>query len=426
MNPRKQSSSLPPFFTAVMAALRLDEPQPQALGLLSDPEWRQLLAFCDLAHITLPLANQCEALAPAWVQSRLKQNLADNRAHGIKIAEAYSEIAAALADASVDHLVFKGFTQCPDFASTLDIRMQSDIDLYCPRTSISAAQEVLQKLGYTADGTLEKYPADHLPEMTRPRGWRPTGYLYDPQMPPPVDLHYCFWNEAATRVAVEDVDAFWDRRQTRKLADLSFPALSAIDSLAFNALHILRDVLRGDWVLHHVYEVACFLHKRAEDALLWQAWSKQHGQSLRSLQAISFYLARRWFGCRCSPVVEREIEQLSPPVRRWLDKFWESPLAGMFAPNKHGLWLHLALLTTNKDRVRILAEALFPFRLPRLGAAAQTSTKTRRTRRFWPSQPHIRYVLHVIFRSAFHLKMIPGTLWRGLGWWYAQRSDKAA
>src|SRR6202012_3089925 len=167
--------------------------------------------------------------------------------------------------------------------------------------------------------TLEKYPSDHLPEMTRRRGWRPTGYLYDPEMPPPVDLHYCFWNEADTRVAVKGTDAFWERRETRNFSDLSFPALSTIDNLAFSALHIVRDVLRGDWVLHHVYEVACFLHSREEDAPLWQAWNKEHSRSLRSLQAISFYLARRWFGCRCSPVVEREIEQLPTPVRRWLD-----------------------------------------------------------------------------------------------------------
>lgn len=409
-----------------MAALQLDEPQPQELGRLSDSDWHELLAFCDLAHLTLPLARQWEAATPPWVRSRLKQNLADNCARHHKIAETYDEIAVAFSNAGVDHLVVKGFAQFPDFVATLDYRMQSDLDLCCPRTSIPAAQEVLQQLGYTSDRALEKHPADHLPEMTRHRGWQWRGNMYDPKMPPAVDLHYCFWNEAATRVAVEGVDAFWERREIRKLTNFSFPALSSIDNLAFNALHILRDVLRGDWVVHHVYEVACFLHKRAEDASLWQAWSEAHGQALRSLQAISFYLARRWFGCRCSPVVGREIEHLATPVRQWLDRFWQSPLTGMFDPNKHGLWLHLALLPTTKDKVSILPNALFPFRLPRLGAAGQGATKTRRTRRFWPSQPHIRYVLHLIFRSAFHLRMIPGTLWRGLAWWYAQRSDETA
>jgi hypothetical protein len=421
-----QSGALPSFFVAVMAALQLNEPQPQSLTLLSDGDWHELLTFCDLAHLTLPLLDPCKSVAPAWVRSRMNQNLADNCTRKHKIALAYDEIAFAFANAGIDHLVIKGFAQFPDFVAALDYRMQSDIDLYCPLTSIPAAQEALQKLGYTTDRALEKHPADHLPEMTRRRGWRWQGNMYDPEMPPAVDLHYCFWNDAATRIAVQGIDAFWDRREIRKHINFYFPALSTIDNLAFSALHILRDLSRGDWVVHHVYEVACFLDKRAEDASLWQAWSKAHDQPLRSLQSISFYLAQRWFGCRCSPEVAHEIEQLPKPVGRWLARFWQSPLTGMFAPNKHGLWLHLALLPTTRDKILILANALFPLRLPRLGAAGQVATKTRRTRRFWPSQPHLRYVLHVIFRSAFHLRMIPGTLWRGLGWWLAQRSDKTA
>lgn len=404
----------------MMAALRLDDPKPEGLLRLPESDWNHLLEFGDLAHLTLPLVLQNKAAVPDWVWLRATQNLADNRGRSRRIADAYREIAVAFAGTGVDHLVIKGFAQYPDFAPALDMRMQSDIDLYCPRTMIPAAQEALTRLGYTADRALLNYPADHIPEMTRREDWRWRGNFYDPEMPPAVDLHYCFWNESAVRVAIDGVNQFWDRRVMRNGPDFSFPTLCIIDNLAFNALHILRDLLRGDWVLHHVYEAACFLDQRANDDSLWEAWGRIHDPRLRSMQAVSFFLARAWFGCRCSTVVEREIDRLAPPIRQWLERFSQSPLTGMFVPNKHGLWLHLALLPAAKDKLLILGSTLMPLRLPSPGTEAQGATKTRQLRRFWPSQRHVRYVLHVIFRSAFHLKTIPGTLWRGVDWWYAQ------
>ena len=421
MHSWKQDGCVPQFFPAMMAALQIDNPQPQGLRQLSDAEWNELLAFGDLAHLTLPLVLQNKAAVPAWVWSRAEQNLADNRMRLQRIADAYREISRAFANAGVDHLVIKGFAQYPDFCAALDMRMQSDIDLYCPRAALPAAQETLIKLGYTSHPALKNYPADHVPELTRRGAWKWRGNFYDPEMPPAVDLHYCFWNDVTTRVAVEGAHAFWSRREMREDLDFPFPTLCSMDSLAFSALHIVRDLLRGDWVLHHVYEVACFLDKRAQEHLLWERWQEMHKPQLRSMQAISFYVARLWFGCRCSAVVAQEIDQLSTPIQQWLKKFSQSPLTGMFAPNKHGLWLHMALLPAAKEKLLILGSSLMPLHLPQPGAEGQAATKTRRMRRFWPSQRHVRYLLHVIFRSAFHLKAIPGTLWRGLDWWYAQR-----
>ncbi len=124
----------------------------ETLGLweLSDTKWRDLLAFCDLAHLTLPLVRICQDDAPGWVLSRAKRNLADNRVRVAADRDCLSEIAPAFERAGVEHLVIKGFAQYPDFADSLDYRMQSDIDLYCPEESILAAQASLRSLGYEA------------------------------------------------------------------------------------------------------------------------------------------------------------------------------------------------------------------------------------------------------------------------------------
>jgi hypothetical protein len=396
-------------------------PRHELLRQLSDADWRELLAFCDMAHLTLPLVLRNKAAVPGWVWLRAGNNLADNRRRRQKIAEAYGEIAAAFAANRLRHVVIKGFAQYPDFASTLDTRMQSDIDLYCPQEMIRPAQEVLQQLGYSSDRTLENYPADHVPEMSRRGSWQWRGNFYDPEMPLGIDLHYCLWNDRITRIPVEGVGAFWQRRTFRESVGFWYPGLCTMDNLAFSALHIVRDLLRGDWVLHHVYELACFLDRHAEDESFWETWQQTHDPRLRALQAIPFSLGRLWFSCRCSAAAEEEIERLAPPVAQWLHRFSYSPLSGMFTPNKHGLWLHMALLEGLKDKLVIAQNTLLPLRLPRVGAAAQSQTRVQWLRRFWPAQRHLRYGLHVILRTAFHLRMIPGTLWRGLSWHSAQK-----
>ncbi len=74
-----------------------------------------------------------------------------------RIETAYREIAAAFERAGVEHLVIKGFAQYPDFADSLDHRMQSDIDLYCPEDSILAAQAHSEPWDTNRDQTLENF-----------------------------------------------------------------------------------------------------------------------------------------------------------------------------------------------------------------------------------------------------------------------------
>jgi Uncharacterised nucleotidyltransferase len=416
-----QLGGVPAFFGAVLDALQLSGAETRRLRALTDTEWDELLAFCDLAHMTLPLVMTCQEAAPAWVVSRVNENLVDNRVRVKRIESAYAEIASAFHDAGIEHLVIKGFAQSPEFVRTPEYRMQSDIDLYCPEEFIPAAQATLSGLGYTGDQTLAKFPADHLPEMSRRRGWQYRGNEYDPEMPPSVDLHFCFWNGVTTRLSVSGVSGFWGRRIERRRDNFTFPALSRIDNLAFSALHILRDLQRGDWVMHHVYELACFLHTHAEDEALWQSWAACHDDSLRSFQVISFWLAREWFHCRWAGEIDLEIARIPGPVREWLQRFSKSPLTGMFHPNKHGVWLHLALLESRWDKLHVLGSALMPLRLPAVGAPGQDSTKSRRSRKWWPSQRHVKYVLHLVFRVAFHLQTLPNTLWHGFFWWLDQR-----
>jgi Uncharacterised nucleotidyltransferase len=409
--------SMPPYFPAVLGALQFQEPSVGALKSLSDEQWRQALEFCDLAHLTLLLRGSFQKCAPAWVLSRVDQNLVDNRKRLERIKAAYSEIAQALTAANVEHVVVKGFAQCPDFVEDAESRVQSDIDLYCPNNTIGRAHDALVDLGYEATRTLEGFPSDHLPVMIKKTGWKWKGNAYDPEMPPSVDLHFSLWNTATNRLIVDGVNEFWGRRGLRHSADFSFPALSRVDNLGFCALHVVRDLQRGDWVIHHVYELAWFLHRHAKNKTMWLEWIRSHDKLLRSLEVIPFWLAREWFQCDVSPLLKSEIARLSPFSEQWLTNFSTAPLGSMFRPNKVGVWLHVGLLPSKRDKLAVLREALLPSRLPAVGAPGQNATKSRRTRRWWPSNTYVRYACHVIFRGCFHLSRLVPTLWRGIELW---------
>lgn len=381
---------------------------------MHDEQWRRALDFCDLAHLTLPLGRRLHDAAPAWVLSRIDRNIVDNRRRLAKLKAVYKEIANALAAANVEHVILKGFAQYPGFVESAELRLQSDIDLYCPKEGIRKAYGALRDLGYNPDETLEEFPADHLPVMTRRSDWKWSGNFYDPEMPPSVDLHFSLWNKAASRIGLEDIEEFWHRRGICDWGDVSFPALSPLDNLGFNALHVLRDLCRGDWVIHHVYELAWFLQRHATNDALWGDWIRLHSERMRALEAIPIWFAREWFHCDLSPQLRSEIAYLSPFSEQWLKTFSVTPISGMFRPNKVGVWLQVGLIEARKDKLAVMCDTLLPRRLPAVGAPGQNVTKTRRIRRWWPSNAYVRYAFHIMFRSAFHLSRLLPTIYYGI------------
>ena len=66
-------------------------------------------------------------------------------------------------------------------------------------------------------------------------------------------------------------------RRTVGGADLA--VLSPPDAVAYAALHLLKHVLHGDTKPFHVYEIASFLHRHAEDEAFWRQWRGLHSES---------------------------------------------------------------------------------------------------------------------------------------------------
>ena len=392
------SPRIPREVAALLEALQMEGANTDSLLALDDDDWSRLLGFCDVAHLSLPLSRVNLAGAPGWARNRLQQNVSDNTRRFERIKAAYIESAAALNRAGVSHLVLKGFSQAPDYVTDPGLRMQSDIDIYCPREDLDGAQSTLMKIGYRPVEERD-INADHLPALVRPGEWEWRGNPYDPDMPPGIEVHFCFWNEAVSLIDIPEADRFWDRRVIRRLGNLEFCALHPVDQLGFLALHILRGVLSSDWVIHHAHELATFLHHRARDVEFWSQWNETHSTNLRRMEVLAFSMARKWFSCRLPEVARVEIDRLPPAQKRWLDRYGGSPLEAMFRHNKDGRLLQILLTRSRTSRQSVLRKIMFPSRLPKPNSAA-VRIRYRRAGLSTKGHPMLLYV-QFIARTAF-------------------------
>ena len=394
---------MPAGAAAVLAALHLAEPRPEALTRLNDGERDAALDFCHHSGLTL--------LVRDWLPAATARDAANNLQRLRVLDSTYRWLASL----PVDFVALKGSTQCALFGIRPEDRAQSDIDLYCPRETVETARDALMAAGYLPIAGLEAFPTDHLPAMMRPTSWKWRGEFFDPEMPLAIELHFQFWNPRLERLRAEGVEAFWTRRVRRTVGGADLAVLSPEDAVAYAALHLLKHVLHGDTRPFHVYEIASFLHGHAEDEAFWKSWRGMHSDSLRRLETVGFLVAEAWFGCRLAPVVREEAERLPAGTRVWFEEFATSPAQQGFRANKDELWLHLSLLDSKLDALYVTRRRLIPANLPPPARATSTaSSRAVYAAWFWA---RLRY--HVI---SLGTTLASGARW----WWRTKRSCKGA
>jgi hypothetical protein len=420
-NGKRRRRNVPTFVAPLLEALQFRGASMDGLKQLDEAAWEALLAFCDRAHLTLLLSDLPAGVAPAWVTARIRVNVLDNTRRTNNILEAYRNVSQALGEAHLEHLVIKGFSQYPGFVKDANLRMQSDIDIFLPAESILFARDIILKMGYEENDPAPNVISDHSPTLVRRTDWQWRGNFFDPEMPPSIELHFCLWNEERTQFAIKGCERFWDRRVPNSVDGFNFVSFDPVDHVAFLSFHILRDLLIGDWIIHHVYELAYFLHARAHDDGFWVSWRRSHSEQMRSLQAIGFSLAETWFHCEVSPEVEQSILALSPAIQQWLRHFSDSPLEWMFTPNHDSVWLHALLVDSFIIKIGIVRRRLLPNRIPPVRAANFASSKRRRLAGKAPHQLSLRYAAHIADRLHHFSHVLFRGIWRGGRWWFSQR-----
>ena len=341
--------NVPPPVRALLQLLSGSAPNPP----LMDDQQRALIDLADRTHCTLYLQG-FEA------GSRLAQNAQRRRTLWL----AYDEAAAAFAKSGIKFVLLKGFTHEADSGLDPARRYQSDLDFLCLPGDIPRARAALEQAGYRAHGSAE-LSDDHGRPLVKPFTWQWRGDYFDPDLPVSIELHHCLWSFRGDRIPVPEVRESWNRRTNLSIEKRGVPALAEPDRMAFAALHVLRHILRNDARPAHAFELAGALNRRVDDRVFWETWTRRHDPHFRALQAIAFQFASRWFGCKLSPVAERECRALPEPVHAWFRSYVFSPLVNLLEPNKDVLWLHMCLLPRGIDRFAVGMRKLIPMRLPR-------------------------------------------------------------
>jgi len=356
----------------VIRALRFREGSDDGLRRLAAADWKSLLAATDRDHITLALAVRCRSVFPSEAQTYLDGALQRNAARYGRLCSAYQEIAEALSAGGIEFHVLKGFAQWPWYMDDPRHRYQSDLDLYCRPEFLKRAAEALSGLGYEPHRNDASGCSDHLPLMIRRTGWTWEGDYYDPNRPPYVEVHFRFWDAETEGFAAGDAEGFAARSEIREVDGMPLPTLSVIDGLRYSAMHLVRHLLRGDLHVRHVYELAHFLERSADDRAFWEGWRNTGDQAPRLVEAIAFRLAAEWFHCRLHPVARRTMEQMPAGAERWFRLFAFSPALNTTKPNKDELWLHLCLVEDPLVRRRIAVRRVLPKKRARVVMDAQT------------------------------------------------------
>ncbi len=377
----------------IVNALRFHNPIPDGLATLPDRAWPDLLAALDRSHLTLALGVRCREFLPDQIRSRIDRDLAANRERYDRLVAAQVELTEAFSARRIEFVVLKGLNQWPYYCDDPWHRPQYDIDIYIPSEAMSAALKAVQALGYAAVNDKPDPGADHLPVMMRETQWRWRGDYFDVEMPPSLELHFRFWNPHGMRFYVGDVKQFWRRRTGGRL--------DVADGLSYSALHLLRHLLIGDLKLRHVYEIAHFLERSANDESFWTHWRETAVPACRVAEGIAFRLAADWFHCNLHPAARQAVERLPDAVGRWFGLFGSSPGLITDRPNKNELWLHLCLVKGGRDRRAIAMDRLLPTRHSRVIPSASALAE----------------------RSLHHFRTLAPTVRGAWLWWRAPRSD---
>jgi len=402
---------IPKYGIAILEALQFSDPNAKLLESLNETEWKILLHFCDSTQLTLILSHFCRQSLPEWVRTRTDLNFRDNAQRFARLNASIFEISDCLQSRNIEFVTLKGQSHSPHFTPDPLLRVQGDIDLWCPGEFVFKARDALLELGYLP---CSKAEGRHLPPMARPTDWQWRGDYFAPDLPIPVDLHYVLWDEGTERIPGPPEHEFWERRLQISIAGRAIPVLCEADSLAFATLHLLMHVLHGDLRLQRAWEIAHFLHTRADDENFWRAWQQLHPAALRQLEVIIFALTADWFGCRYASRLEEERENLPHDVKLWMKRYALSPVEGLFSPNKHELWLNLALLGARRDRIDVFVRRVFPIRLP----TKQNSGSANDAREQLARRLELKFLISRLFR---HARTLVPTLTGGLKWWWIRQ-----
>jgi hypothetical protein len=334
--------------------------------------WLRVFRFLDSAGLTLLFREKCQrrnhwSLVPVAVRARLDQNFKDNLSRTELLREEFLRVNRHLQSLGVRYINLKGLLLYPHFTDRPEHRVQYDFDFLVPSKELHTSYLSLQGMGYSPTHSKRKQRADHLPPLIKKTGWEWKGNLFDPAIPPGIELHFQLWDSEFERISTRLFVDVWEAAVTRNIDSMQVPYLSRNHELLYLVLHCCRHLFRCDLRLSHLYELSYFLHLTSLDREQWGKFLSWLGRCRNSpkLAATVFALSASLFRPTLDSSLRAWIHASLPSnSKRWIGHYARRDAIHGYRANKNTLLLHLSLVDKRMDRWAVLRRRVFPSHLP--------------------------------------------------------------
>lgn len=376
------------------------------LRTASESDWRRGLRMTDTAGLTLHLLAGLRSRGhfqwvPAPIRARLQENEKDHTARVAAMSREFVEFNRLLQSRGLQYLAIKGLANFPDFVDCLEHRVQYDHDFLVAPGDLECARQLFLELGYFPLETNHRLAIDHLPTLVKKTGWVWKGNLYDPAIPRAVELHFRLWHPEFDLIEIQIPGDIWSRSVHRDFGGERVPMLCREHALFYAALHAFRHLLRNDLRLSHLYELAYFLHTRAEDSHFWYNFRQMLDLDSKGcrMAATLFRLCEYCFGSRLAPEAQELIRlHQSPGIELWIQCFGRSESVDCFRKSKSALLLHLEFVNNPRARWKLVRQKWIPRHLPLPTFGTQVSAAQQGLA--FSLQRKLRYALRMVERAA--------------------------
>lgn len=319
----------------------------QQLARFGPREWVRILHWLEISGLSLYLFDAIEksngwAKLPPLVKDRLTKNLSDNRQRVAEIAKEFFGLNRLFQSHDIRHVALKGFSKVPDYCHDVNLRTQFDHDFLVEPGSLPIADLALRTAGYIPKKSHEIHPRAYI--LSGTPAWPRDGCtnFYSSRLARSVEVHIQLWDSESEGIPFRLPEDFLMRAGNRSWGGQTYSALCEEDALLFEVLHAFRHLLRNWCRLSVLFEMACFVDRRRDDADLWQRFEERIEvvPQLSQAAGVVFALAERVFHCDI-PTSARAltINALTPPQRLWVERYGANLAIDNFRKTKFALFL---------------------------------------------------------------------------------------
>jgi hypothetical protein len=333
--------------------LRFSNSSIDALKFIRERQWHRTLQWLNDSGLAfyflqkLRVSNATGVL-PEWVLSRLETDFAANQRRMSDLSKQMGRLNYQFQNAGVTFAVLKGFSLVPEYCADAALRSQGDLDYLIDEPSVKPARQVLLSNEYICKQSRSSKEFLFYMPGTIPRSRGSEQYSGDG--PHSVELHLDIWDGDLLRLPSLAQLFSVERAIVREINGISFPGLDDADAFLIQVLHAMSHVF-SHWIkVASLFEIAHFLHQRAEDHKLWNEVEQRVGDNvvLRELVVLVAELAARLFAAPVPHLIRGWAAQLRPGARVWSDRYSSQWALGelpvheirLLATSKFSVFLH--------------------------------------------------------------------------------------